>query len=125
MPQRYTERLSSPVNVKPAISVCSFSTISMKSRYSRLQHTTHKPKVCAFIQITVIDSDWLCKQSHYHSKRSARRTLSHARAVRNTLQAEEDLATKYISEMEEYLQLLRENRADIQHQVAEASELHG
>jgi hypothetical protein len=41
--------------------------------------------------------------------------------VRNTLQAEEDLTSLCITETEEYLGLLREQRTTIQTQVAEAN----
>jgi len=70
----------------------------------------------------VIDRKQLHKQLHPYPNGSARRALSFARAVRNTLQAEEDFASMCIHETEEYLALLRESRANIKMQVAEANE---
>jgi len=60
------------------------------------------------------------KKIPIYSRRGTRRALSFARAVRATLKAEEEHATMQINEIEEYLGILREQKATIQSKVAEA-----
>ena len=60
-----------------------------------------------------------------HSRNSARRALSFARAVRATLKAEQDSASTHINEIEEYLGILQEEKAFIDMQMVEADEQIG
>lgn len=65
------------------------------------------------------------KQIHIHSQASARKALSFARAVRATLQAEEQSALMHINETEEYLGLLRARKALIELRLSEADDQVG
>jgi hypothetical protein len=60
-----------------------------------------------------------------HSRNSACRALSFARAVRATLKAKQDSASMHINEIEEYLGILREEKAFIDMQMVEAEEQVG
>ena len=60
-----------------------------------------------------------------HSRNSARRALSFARAVCATLKAKQDSASMHINEIEEYLRILREEKAFIDMQMVEAEEQVG
>jgi hypothetical protein len=68
------------------------------------------------------DINQLQRMVSARSASSARRALSFARAVRNTLQAKDDYTTMCITEAEEYLGLLREKKTSIKSQLAEAHE---
>ena len=71
------------------------------------------------------DINQMGKQIHIRSRASARKALSFARAVRATLQAEEQSAIMHINETEEYLGLLREKKALIELRLAEAHDQVG
>jgi hypothetical protein len=79
------------------------------------------------INLLVSSSDSFQVQTkiHIHSRKGARQALSFARAVRASLKADEDSASMHINEIEEYLGILREEKASIESQVAEAEEQIG
>jgi hypothetical protein len=79
------------------------------------------------INLLVSSSDSFQVQTkiHIHSRKGARQALSFARAVRASLKADEDSASMHIDEIEEYLGILREEKASIESQVAEAEEQIG
>ena len=79
------------------------------------------------INLLVSSSDSFQVQTkiHIHSRKGARQALSFARAVRASLKADEDSASMHTNKIEEYLRILREEKASIESQVAEAEEQIG
>jgi len=120
--------LTSPINVLPGLRVSSSKALSANTGLSKLhERLVRNPKVCVahFKYQVSSDINQMGKQIHIRSRASARKALSFARAVRATLQAEEQSAIMHINETEEYLGLLREKKALIELRLAEAHDQVG
>jgi len=105
----FEAHLTSPINVLPGLCVTSSKGLSANTKLSKLhKRLVWNPKVCVthFKYQVSSDINQMGKQIHIRSWASACKALSFVRAVRATLQAEEQSAIMHINETEEYLGLL-------------------
>jgi len=105
----FEAHLTSPINVLPGLRVTSSKGLSANTKLSKLhKRLVRNPKVCVthFKYQVSSDINQMGKQIHIRSWASACKALSFVRAVRATLQAEEQSAIMHINETEEYLGLL-------------------